>query len=107
MNKILFGIACAFLVAFAAGADAQSVANRVPGAVSGAGSIAGGATSSLSAPGLSSSTNPTNGLPGSTAGGDLPGALGIKAGDRVIQFRGAAGIGDDRGSVRAGVGIPF
>jgi hypothetical protein len=46
-------------------------------------------------------------LGGSMTGGDLPAGFGVKAGDKVIQFRGAVGVGDDRSNVRAGVGIPF
>jgi hypothetical protein len=44
---------------------------------------------------------------GSAVGGHLPGALGIKAGDRVIELRGAASVGDDRGNFKAALGIPF
>jgi hypothetical protein len=44
---------------------------------------------------------------GSAVGGYLPGALGIKAGDRVIELRGAASVGDDRGNFKAALGIPF
>jgi hypothetical protein len=108
MNKIAFGIAGTFLL-FAAQANAQSVANRVTGTVGGVGSIAGGAGAGASTVGspTGSITNPGNGtLPGSATGGHLPGALGFKAGNRVIEFRGA-GVGDDRGNVKAGLGISF
>jgi hypothetical protein len=44
---------------------------------------------------------------GSAVGGHLPGALGIKAGDRVIELRRAASVGGDRGNFKAGLGIPF
>ena len=44
---------------------------------------------------------------GSSVGGELPGGLSVKVGDRVIKFRGAVGVGDDRTNFRAGAGIPF
>jgi hypothetical protein len=31
----------------------------------------------------------------------------VKMGDKVITFRGAVGVGDDRANFRAGAGIPF
>jgi hypothetical protein len=109
MNRIVFGIAGTFLL-LATNAEAQNVSNRVTGTVGGVGSVAGGAGSAASAAGspTASITNPGNGtLPGSATGGNLPGALGFKAGNRVIEFRGAAGVGDDRGNVKAVLGIPF
>jgi len=39
--------------------------------------------------------------------GEVPGGLGVNVGDKVIKFRGAAGVGDDRNDFKAGVGIPF
>jgi len=109
MNRIVFGIAGTFLL-LATNAEAQSVSNRVTGTVGSLGSVVGGAGSAASAAssptaGITSSGNGT--LPGSAVGGNLPGALGFKAGNRMIEFRGSAGVGDDRGNVRAGLGIPF
>jgi hypothetical protein len=106
MDRIAIGLAGVALV-FAFGANAQSV-SKVTGAVGGvAGSVAGGATS-----GITSMTSPsavgTPGNPlGNGMGGDLPGALKFKAGDRTLQLRGSAGVGDDRGNFKAGLGIPF
>lgn len=103
MNKSTIAFASLFLV-FATQAIAQSVTGKVTGAVGGVGSVAGqattGVTGSQSSNGLDLSTS-------SNTGGELPGGLGVKVGDKVIKFRGAAGVGDDRGNVRAGVGIPF
>src|SRR5262249_49008418 len=107
MHKIAVGLASLCLT-LAIEANAQSV-SRVTSAVSGVGSTAGGATAGATASSpANGATNPTNGaLTGATAGGSLPGALEFKAGDKVIQFRGAAGMGDDRGNFKAGLGIPF
>ena len=107
-NKLTMIAACAVALA-ATHADAQSV-SKVTGAV---GSITGGAAGAAtgSAAGAGPANNYPNGqtgLPGSsTSGGNLPGALEFKTRDRVIQFRGSAGVGDDRGNVKAGLGIPF
>ncbi len=110
MDKVTIALAGLFLV-FAARADAQSISNRVTGVTSGAASVVGGATAGvtgLSGPQTSGVANPINdSSTGSTTGGVLGGAFGIKAGDKVIQFRGAATVGDDRGNFKAGVGIPF
>ena len=107
MNKFTLGIVFACLM-FEASADAQSISNRASATVSGVGSVAGGATAgpagTSAGPPTSSATNPTS---GPSVGGNLPGALGIKAGNRTIELRGAASVGDDRGNVKAGVGIPF
>jgi hypothetical protein len=37
----------------------------------------------------------------------LPGAIDFNAAGRNMQLRGSAGVGDDRGNVKAGLGIPF
>jgi hypothetical protein len=104
MDKVTIGLASVFFV-FAAEAHAQSVPNRVTNTVGGAGSVAGGA---IAGPTASSVVNPANGaLSGSAAGGALPGAVEFKAGEKIIQFRGTAGMGDDRGNFKAGLGIPF
>jgi hypothetical protein len=107
MNKVTVGMTFIYLT-FAAHADAQTVSSRVTGTASGVGSVASGATTGLSGASggsqTSSITNPTN---SPAVGGNLPGALGIKAGNRTIELRGAASVGDDRGNVKAGVGIPF
>jgi hypothetical protein len=108
MDKISIGFA-GVLFMLAANADAQTLSNRTSGAVAGVGSVVGGATgvSGVGGPG-GSLANPANGPgTGSSVGGHLPGALGIKAGDRVIELRGAASVGDDRGNFKAGLGIPF
>jgi hypothetical protein len=109
MDKISIGFA-GVLFMLAANADAQTLSNRTSGAVAGVGSVVGGATAGVSGVGGpgGSLANPANGPgTGSSVGGHLPGALGIKAGDRVIELRGAASVGDDRGNFKAGLGIPF
>jgi len=97
-----------FLVA-AADSNAQSITGRVTGAVgstgigtsvSGAGNLTSGAASNP----FSVLNDPVS---GSSVGGDLPGTLGVKVGDKVINFRGAVGVGDDRSNFRAGAGIRF
>jgi hypothetical protein len=104
MNKIAVGLTGILLVV-PVGAKAQSISGRVTGAVGG---IEGAASSAgISGASQTNSTNPTSGSMGGAAGGALPGALDFKAGDRTIQFRGAAGVGDDRGNFKAGLGIPF
>jgi hypothetical protein len=109
MNKFTLGIVFVCLM-FDANADAQSLSNRATATVNGVGSVGGGATAGLAGTSggsqTSSSTNPVSGS-GPSVGGNLPGALGIKAGNRIIELRGAASVGDDRGNVKAGVGIPF
>jgi hypothetical protein len=40
-------------------------------------------------------------------GGGLPGGYKMKLGDKIIDFRGAVGVGDDRRNFSAGVGVPF
>jgi hypothetical protein len=107
MDRIVVGLASAMLM-FAFDANAQSV-SKVTGAVSGVGGVAGVATpgvTSSAAGGPSVTSTPGNPL-GTSMGGDLPGALKFKAGDRTLQLRGSAGVGDDRGNFKAGLGIPF
>jgi hypothetical protein len=105
MHKIAVGLA-GLALAFACEANAQNV-SKVTSAVGGVAGVAGGATSSVT----SLTSPPAAGTPGSplgtNVGGDLPGALKFKAGDRTLQLRGAAGVGDDRGNFKAGLGIPF
>ena len=106
-NKLTMIAVCAVALA-ATHADAQSV-SKVTGAVGSiTGGAAGAATGSAGAGLAGNAPNGQTGLPGnSAAGGNLPGALEFKSRDRVIQFRGSAGVGDDRGNVKAGLGIPF
>jgi hypothetical protein len=33
--------------------------------------------------------------------------MGVKMGDKVIQFRGAVGFGDQQNNYKVGAGIPF
>ena len=101
MDKVTIGLASLILL-LAAEADAQSVSSRVTGAVSGVGSVAVDATT-----GGAPAADPYRVSPGSAAGGDLSGGVGMKVGEKVIKFRGAVGVGDDRGNVKAGVGVPF
>jgi len=111
MARLKLGIAAAFLMVVAASSQAQSV-GKITGVVGGAaGSAAasvgvsagaggsgasggGGGTADLSALG--------NALSGPTYSGVVP-----KMGDKVIQFRGAVGFGDQQNNYKIGAGIPF
>ena len=44
---------------------------------------------------------------GSLLGGELPGGVKMKLGDKVINLRGNVGVGDNGGNFKAGVGLPF
>jgi hypothetical protein len=105
MSKIVGALAIVMGLT-ATQASAQSI-SKVTGAV---GSVTGGVTSGLgvtSNMASPSSTGPS-GLPaGSSVGGNLPGAIDFNAAGRNMQLRGAAGVGDDRGNFKAGLGIPF
>jgi hypothetical protein len=105
MKRIAVMIASAAFV-FTNTANAQSVSGRVTGTVGEVGSVTGqagvGAGSSESqAP---ASTNLPN---SSVLGGELPGGVKMKLGDKVIDFRGNVGVGDNGGNFKAGVGLPF
>jgi hypothetical protein len=106
MKTLTIGLA-GMLLLLAAQANAQSLPGRVTGAVGGVGSTVGGAAAGASGLGGAQASSGVGNLGGSMSGGDLPAGFGVKAGDKVIQFRGAVGVGDDRSNVRAGVGIPF
>jgi hypothetical protein len=54
--------------------------------------------------GASGSTNLPN---SSLLGGELPGGVKVKLGDKVINLRGNVGVGDNGGNFKAGVGLPF
>jgi hypothetical protein len=111
--KKLVCFALGLLVLTGAGASAQSVAARVTGAVGGAtagtSATAGiGGSSPISGVSSDSFGVPASGIGGNgSTGGDLAGGLGMKVGDKVVTFRGAVGVGDDRSNARIGAGIPF
>jgi len=98
-------IAIATLV-MANAASAQSVSGRVTGAVGEAGSVAG-QVSAGGAPSGSQPVGSTNLPTGSLVGGELPGGVKMKLGDKVIDLRGNVGVGDNGGNFKAGVGLPF
>lgn len=114
-----FGFAILFLVATVASGHAQSVGSRVSGVVgaTGVGSAAASVGVSAGTGGSGTSGSGGNGtadlsglgsaLSGSTYSGELPGAVGMKMGDKVIQFRGAVGFGDQQSNYKVGAGIPF
>jgi hypothetical protein len=52
----------------------------------------------------SGSTNLPN---SSLLGGELPGGVKMKLGDKVINLRGNVGVGDNGGNFKAGVGLAF
>jgi hypothetical protein len=92
--------------AFASAANAQSISSRVTGSVGEVGSVAGQAGVSSGSSG-SPATTSTN-LPNSPLlGGELPGGVKMKLGDKVIDLRGNVGVGDNGGNFKAGVGLPF
>jgi hypothetical protein len=70
-----------------------------PGPEEASGGGSGSGTADLS--GLGSA------LSGQTYSGELPGAVGVKMGEKVIQFRGAVGFGDQQNNYKVGAGIPF
>ena len=103
MGKIISSV---LLLLFATGASAQSLSGKVSGAVGGVGATSGLAAGNGS---TSGGSNPYSALNDPVAGpsGQLPGSYGVKVGDKVIQLRGAVGVGDDRSNFRADAGIPF
>ena len=104
---IRFGlIATIFFAADAA--TAQSVSGRVTGAVGGASAAAGVATGSPIS-GVSGDSFSGAGVAtgGSSTGGGLDGGLGVKLGDKVVKFRGAVGVGEDRSNAKIGAAVPF
>lgn len=100
MNKITIALTGMLLV-LSPDVYAQNAANRATSAVSGLESLAG---SAVAPPGGSQTLDLST---SSTTGGELPGGYGMKVGDKVLKFRGAVGVGDDRSNVKAGVGVPF
>ncbi len=103
MDKVTIALTGVFLV-FATQAMGQSVSGGVAGAVGG---VAGQVTAGVTAGGGSQTSNGLDLSTGSNVGGELPGGFGVKMGDKVVKFRGAVGVGDDRNNVKAGVGVPF
>jgi hypothetical protein len=91
---------------FASAANGQSVSGRVTGTVGEVGSVAGQAAAGVG-PGGSQAPGSTNLPNGSMLGGDLPGGVKMKLGDKVINLRGNVGVGDNGGNFKAGVGLPF
>jgi hypothetical protein len=114
--KVCIG-ALFMVVSSSASSHAQSI-SRVTGVVGAtAGSaaasvgVSAGTGGSASGGGSGSGTADLSGLgsalSGQTYSGDLPGAVGVKMGDKVIQFRGAVGFGDQQNNYKVGAGIPF
>src|SRR5262245_61828479 len=95
MQNIAIGLVGTLLM-LAVPANAQSLSDRVTGTVGGVGNAVGGATSGVAGSGGSLSSGSAAISSGTLSGGDLPAGFGVKAGDKVIQFRGAVGVGDDR-----------
>jgi hypothetical protein len=95
--------------------SAQSVSSRVTGAVGGVTGAASVGVSAGASGGSSTVTGATNPFGpgsfdygnGSNVGGELPGGMGVRMGDKTVVIRGAVGVGDDRGAFKAGAGIPF
>jgi hypothetical protein len=91
---------------FASAANAQSVSARVTSTVGEVGSVAGQAAVGAG-PSGSQASGSTN-LPNSSfLGGELPGGVKVKLGDKVISLRGNVGVGDNGDNFKAGVGLPF
>ncbi|HEY6023260.1 MAG TPA: hypothetical protein VIV34_03680 [Pseudolabrys sp.] len=106
MTKITIVLATVLLI-LATEVDAQNVSGQVNGTVGGIGSVASQTTAGVTGSGGSQPYYGVDTSTGSSTGGNIPGGLGLKVGDKVIKLRGAAGVGDDRRNVKAGVGIPF
>src|ERR1700681_2837909 len=93
--------------------SAQSLSGRVTGAVAGVtgsvGSSAGSSSGSSTVSGVTSPFGPGRFEygKGANVGGELPGGMGVRMGDKTVVIKGAVGVGDDRGSFKAGAGIPF
>jgi hypothetical protein len=105
MKQGVITIAIVTLV-MANAANAQSVSGRVSGTVGEVGSVAGQATAGAGPTG--SQSPPSSNLPtGSLVGGELPGGVKMKLGDKVIDLRGNVGVGDNGGNFKAGLGLPF
>jgi hypothetical protein len=105
MKRIGIAIASAVFV-FAGGANAQSVSGRVGGTVGEVGSVTGQAAVGAGPSG--SQASGSSNLPSSSVlGGELPGGVKMKLGDKVINLRGNVGVGDNGGNFKAGVGLPF
>ena len=91
MKRAIIALA-SILSIFATQAVAQTASRRVTEQLGGVGLLPG---------------QVTTGVPGGSQAGEVPSGLGVKVGDKVIKFRGAAGVGDDRNNFKAGLGIPF
>ncbi len=105
MKRVAVVVGCVAFV-FASGARAQSVSGRVTGTVGEVGSVAGQANVSSGPTGSQATGSST--LPnGSVVGGELPGGVKMKFGDKEIKLRGNVGVGDNGGNFKAGVGLPF
>jgi hypothetical protein len=87
-------------------ANAQSVSGRVTGTVGEVGSVTGQASAGT-APSASHPLGSTDLSTNSLVGGELPGGVKMKLGDKVIDLRGNVGVGDNGGNFKAGVGLPF
>jgi hypothetical protein len=105
MKRGVITIAITILV-MANAANAQSVSGRVTGTVGEVGSVTGQATAGAG-PSGSQSPGSSNLPTGSLVGGELPGGVKMKLGDKVIDLRGNVGVGDNGGNFKAGVGLPF
>ncbi|MBO0717822.1 MAG: hypothetical protein J2P55_10875 [Rhizobiales bacterium] len=105
MKRIAVMIASVAFI-FANAANAQSVSGRVTGTVGEVGSVAGQAAVGAG-PGGSQASGNTSPPNGTLLGGELPGGVKMKLGDKVINLRGNVGVGDNGGNFKAGVGLPF
>ena len=70
------------------------------------GSVTGQASAGT-APSASHPLGSTDLSTNSLVGGELPGGVKMKLGDKVIDLRGNVGVGDNGGNFKAGVGLPF
>jgi len=104
MTRLIW-VTASVLALLATGANAQSVSRTVSGATS---TVTNGVSSATSG---GSSSNPyavlADPISSPSAGGELPGALGMKVGNKTIQLRGAVGVESNNTGFKAGAGIPF
>ena len=108
MANLKFGIGTLLILVSLASTHAQSVGKvtGIVGATAGSAAASVGVSAGASGGGADLS-GLGNALAGPTYSGELPGRMGVKMGDKVIQFRGAVGFGDQQNNYKIGAGIPF
>ena len=113
MANLKFGIGTLLILVSLASTHAQSVGKvtGIVGATAGSAAasvgVSGGASAGGASGGGADLSGLGNALAGPTYSGELPGRMGVKMGDKVIELRGAVGLGDQQNNYKIGAGIPF